>query len=83
MRLIFFSERLKFNVDSKKRKENGQNISGFLDNLIRIGNDKFCLLIRDYSQFAGNVLSTSAKISDLIKTSFFELNFAQNDEKLF
>ena len=71
MRLIFVSERWKFNVDSKNAEKISQKVSGFLDNLIWIGNDKFCLLIREYSQFAGNVLSSSAKISDLIKTNFF------------
>ena len=53
------------------QKTNAQKSSGFLDNLICIGNGKFSLLIREYSQLAGNVLSSSAKISDLIKTNFF------------
>ena len=71
MGLIFFSERLKLNVDSKNAEKISQKVSGFLDNLIWISNDKFCLLIREYSQFAGKVLSSSAKITDVIKTRFF------------
>ena len=71
MRLIFVSEHLKFNVDSKNAKKIRQQSTGFLDKLISIGNRKFNLLIQEYSQFAGNMLSSSAKISDVIKTSFF------------
>ena len=59
-----------------------QKISSFLKNLIWIGNGKFSLLIREYSQLAGNLLSSSPKISDPIKENFFSLNFDQNDEKV-
>ena len=74
MRLDVFSEHSKFNVGSenpKKKKKNWQEIFGFLDNMISIGNVKLSLLIREYSQLAGNVLSSSPKISDLIKNNFF------------
>ena len=66
----------------KKKKKKRQKISGFLDNLICIGNGKFFQLIREYSQLAGNVLSSIRKVSDLIKNNFFKLNLAQNDEKV-
>ena len=49
MRLDLFSENWKFNVDSKMAKKMQQKISGFLDNLILIGNGKFSLLIQEYS----------------------------------
>ena len=45
-----------------------QKVSGFLDNLIWIGNGKFSLLLRE--------------VSDLIKNNFFLLYFAQNSEKI-
>ena len=59
-----------------------QNIYGSLDNLIWIGNGKFCLLLREYWQLAVNVLTSSPKISDLNKNNFFSLNLAENDEKV-
>ena len=43
----------------------------FLDNLIWIGNGKFSLLLPEYSYLAVKVLTSSPKISDLIKNSFF------------
>ena len=54
-----------------------QKIYGFIDNLIWIGNDKFSLLLREYSQLGVNVLKSSPKISDLIKNSFFSLSLGQ------
>ena len=54
-----------------------QKIYGFIDNLIWIGNDKFSLLLREYSQLGVNVLKSSPKISDLIKNSFFSLTLGQ------
>ena len=59
-----------------------QKIYGFSDSLIYVGSGKFSLLIREYSQFGVNVLSSSPKISDPIENNFFELNSAQKDEKL-
>ena len=49
MRVMFFSEHWKFNVDSKIAKKIPEKIYGFLDNLIWIGNGKFSLLLREYS----------------------------------
>ena len=43
----------------------------FLDNLAELGNGKFSLLIREYSELAVNVLSRTPKISDLIKNNLF------------
>ena len=51
-------------------KKMQQKTSVFLVNLISIGNGKFSLLIQEYLQLAGNVLSSSPKISDLIKINF-------------
>ena len=48
-----------------------QEIYGFLDNWAEFGTGKFSLLIRKYSQLAVDVLSSSPKISDLIKNNFF------------
>ena len=42
----------------------------FLDNLIWSGNGKFSLLLREYSWFQGNLLSSTPKISDLIENNF-------------
>ena len=59
-----------------------QKIYGFLDNLIWIGSVKFTILLREYSRSAVNVLSSSSKISDLIKNNFFQFNLARDDEKI-
>ena len=48
-----------------------QKIYGFLDNLAEFGNAIFSLLIREYSQLAVNVLSSSPKFSYLIKNNIF------------
>ena len=48
-----------------------QKILGFLDNLAEFGNGTFSLLIREHSQLAVNVLSSSPKISDLFKNNLF------------
>ena len=59
-----------------------QKIYGFSDSLIYGGNGKFSLLIREYSQFGVNVLSSSPKMSEPIENNFFELNLAPKDEKV-
>ena len=71
MRLIFFSEHLSFNVDSKNEKKMQQNVYDILDNLIWIGNRKFSLFLQEYSYLGVNVLSSSPKIADLIENNFF------------
>ena len=48
-----------------------EKVYDFSDNLIGIGNGKFSFLLPEYSQLPGNVLTSSPKISDLIKNSFF------------
>ena len=53
------------------QKKVQQRFYGFLDNLAEFGNGKLSLLIREYSQLAVNVLSTSPKISDLFKNNLF------------
>ena len=59
-----------------------KKVYGFFDNWDLIGNGKFSLLLGEYSQLAANVLASSPKMSYLIKNNFFELNLAQNDEKV-
>ena len=59
-----------------------EKIDGFLDNLAEFGNGTFFLLIREYSQLAVNVSSSSPEISDLIKNNLFQLNLAQKNEKV-
>ena len=44
-----FAVHWKFNVDSKNSRKIPQIIYDFLDNLIWIGNDKFTLLLQEYS----------------------------------
>ena len=53
-----------------------QKVYRFSDSLIYVGNGKFPVLIREYSQNGVNVLSSSPKISDAIENNFFELNLA-------
>ena len=48
-----------------------QEIYGLLDKLVEFGNVKFSLLLREYLQFAVNVLSSSPKSSDVIKNNIF------------
>ena len=48
-----------------------QNIYGFSDNLISIGQIKFSVLLWKYLQFAVNVLSKRLKILDQVKNNFF------------
>ena len=64
------------------QKKMQQKIYGFSDSLIYVGNCKFSLLIREYSYFGVNVLSSSIKISDPIENKFFELSLAQKDQKI-
>ena len=82
MRLIFVSKHWKFFVHSKNAIKLSQKIFGFSDTLIYVGNSKFSPLIREYSLLGVTVLSSSPKISDPIENNFFELNLAQNDEKV-
>ena len=77
----FFPGHWKFHLDSKNAKKIQQIISDFLDKLISMSNGKFSQLIREYSEFAGNVLSSSPKISYLIKNNFFYVSYCQSDEK--
>ena len=81
MSVLFATEHGKFNLDSKNGKKMQQNIYAFSDNLISIGNFKFCLLLRKCSELAVNVLSKRPKILDQIKSNFFSLNLVQNDQK--
>ena len=71
MRLIFVSKHWKLIIDSKNAKKILQKIFGFSDSLIYVGNGNFPLLIREYSQFGVNVLSSSPKISDPVENNFF------------
>ena len=82
MRLFFLSKHWKFIVDSKYAKKMPNEIYRFSDSLIYVGNGKFSLLIREYSQLGVNVLSSSPKIPDPIENNFFELNLAQKYDKL-
>ena len=70
MRLIILSEHSKFQVDFKNLTTITQNVYGFWDNLIWIGNYKFFVLQREYPWFPAIVLSSSPKISDLIENNF-------------
>ena len=67
MRLIFFQKRL----DTKSLSSITQKVYRFLNNLIRIGNGKFSVLLGEYWELAVNVLTSNRKISDLIKNNFF------------
>ena len=71
MRVLFPTQHGKFNVDSKHGKKMQQNIYGFSDNLISIGQIKFSVLLWKYLQFAVNVLSKRLKILDQVKNNFF------------
>ena len=46
---IFFSRHSKFHVNSKNLSAIVQKVDGDLDNLIEICNDKFSLLLGEYS----------------------------------
>ena len=71
MTLILSAKQWKVHVDSKHLSTITQKVYRFLDSLIRNGNGKFYLLLREYSQRPVNVLSSSPEISDLIKNNLF------------
>ena len=54
----------------------------FLDNGVRIGCLKLCLLRREYLSSAVNVLTNTYKAFHLTKTDFFRLNYLQNDHQI-
>ena len=54
----------------KKKEKMRQKVYGLLDDLIFIGKGQFSLLLREYLYLAVNVLTSSPKISDLIKNNF-------------
>ena len=54
---------------------------GFLDNSIWVKCGKFSLLCREYLSKAVNLLTNSAKISDLTKRDVFKLILSKKDEK--
>ena len=62
MKLIFSTDHLKFHVDTKNAKNRSQKVYGFFDNVIRVGNGKLSLLLREYSQLIVNVLTSCPKI---------------------
>ena len=71
----FFFRKSEYSVDPKniyqKKEKWKKKFMVFLDNLIWIGNGKFSLLLPEYSYLEVKVLTSSPKISDLIKNSFF------------
>ena len=67
MRLSLFQNR----VDTESLSLITQKVNWFLNNLIRIGNGKFSLLLGEYWELAVNVLTSNPKISDLIENNFF------------
>ena len=82
MRLMFFSKYSDFYADSQNAIKNSQKRFAFFDNCVWIGCCKFSLLWQESLSSAVNVMTASVKILDLIKKDVFQLNFAQNDEKI-
>ena len=78
---FFFSKHWKLHVDTKNAKSISERVYSFLDNLIWMGNRKFSLLLREYSYFPVNVLSTRPKISELIENNFFLTRFGSKWRK--
>ena len=70
------------NLHSKNSIKKQQNVFGFLDSCIWIGNGKFSLLWREYSSPAVNMLTSNLEISDLSKNDFFKFNLVRNDENV-
>ena len=70
------------NLHSKNSIKKQQNVFGFLDSCIWIGNGKFSLLWREYSSPAVNMLTSNLEISDLSKNNFFKFNLVRNDENV-
>ena len=67
---MFFAKHWKFHLNWKYFSIIPRKIYGFLDNLIWFGNGKFSLLLREYSELAVNMLTSSRKMWDLIKKNF-------------
>ena len=86
--LNFFSKCSNFNVNSKIAIKKQQNVFGFLDNCIWIGNGKFFLLCQGYSYSAINVLTRLEflninKIRDICKIGERFGSFVCTGKKLF
>ena len=70
MRVTFFQNTGNLMYILKMENKSSKNFYRFSDTLIWIGNGKFSLLLREYSQLAVNVLTSSPKKSDLNKNNF-------------
>ena len=78
----FFAKCLKFNVDFKNAKKNGDKVFYFSDNCIWIGCVKLCLSRREYLSRAVNALTNSFKTLHIIKRDFFQPNCFNSDQWL-
>ena len=47
--ILFRTLQFKVDPNNPKKKKKAENVYGFLDNLIWIGNGKFSLLVQEYS----------------------------------
>ena len=82
MKLIFFSECTRFNVNSKKGIKYSQKLFGFLENCIFIGCGKFFILGRHYLSSVVKVLASSPQIADPTKRDVFSLKLVLNDREV-
>ena len=60
--MIFFSKRLKFDVDCRNGKKDSIKVFGLKDNFILIGVEKFSQSRAGYLSLAVNLLRNSSKI---------------------
>ena len=79
---LFFPKCSKFYGHWENAIKNEENVFSFSDNCILSGSCKLSVELREYSQLAVNVLTSSPEISDLTKKDFFLLYMAQNDEEV-
>ena len=74
MRVIFFIECSKFNVDFKNAQKNWEKVFCFWDNSAWTGGIKFSLLRTEYLSSAVNVLTNSLKILHITNRDLFRPN---------
>ena len=80
MKVISFSKRSKFQMDSKNAAKSSEKVFCFWENCIWIGIVKLSLLRTGYFSSAANVLTSSPKIWHVNKRDFFEQNFLASDK---
>ena len=82
MKIIFFSKRLKFDVDSRYRTKEWIEVFGFQGNCIWFGDVQFSPSRTGYLSSAVSVLRNTPKNWHITKGDIFQIKFSQSNEKI-